>query len=46
MEYLCLAVVTADTGIQSRDLITNIYPCNRIHEISLGYCEPNGAQGE
>ena len=29
-----------------RGWITNIYTCNIIHEISLGYCEPNGVQGE
>lgn len=40
------AVITAGAGIQTRDRIKNIYPCNIIHEISLGYCEPNGVQGE
>nr|DAH14594.1 MAG TPA: hypothetical protein [Bacteriophage sp.] len=32
--------ICTDGRIQTRGRITNIYPCNIIHEISLGYCEP------
>ena len=35
-----------DDRIQTRGLITNVYPCNIIHEISLGYCEPNMVRKE
>ena len=35
------AVIPAGAGIHHAGRIVNIYPCNRIHEISLGYCEPN-----
>nr|DAH97064.1 MAG TPA: hypothetical protein [Caudoviricetes sp.] len=38
--------IDIDDRIQTRGLIENIYPCNEVLEISLGYCEPDGAQGE